>query len=45
MEDHWLWPVKGGTRKERLIALYYFALLGGGLAAIYVLAWALAPFF
>ena len=45
MEDHWLWPVKGGTRKERLIALYYFALLGGGLAAIYLLAWVLAPFF
>ena len=45
MEDHWLWPLKGGTWEERQIALYYFALLGGGLAAIYVLAWALAPFF
>jgi len=28
MEDHWLWPLKGGTWEERLIALYYFALLG-----------------
>jgi hypothetical protein len=30
MEDHWLYPLKGGTGKERLIALYYFALLGSG---------------
>jgi hypothetical protein len=45
MEDHWLWPLQGGTWKERLIALGYLALLGGGLSAMYLLAWALAPFF
>ena len=45
MEDHWLWPVKGGTWKERLIALGYLALLGGGFSAMYLLAWALVPFF
>ena len=45
MEDHWLWPLKGGTGNERLAALGYLFLLGGGLAAIYVLAWALAPCF
>ena len=45
MEDLWLWPLHGGTRKERLAALGYLALLWGGLLAMYVLAWALAPFF
>jgi hypothetical protein len=45
MEDHWLWPLKGGTWKERLTALGYLALLGSGLSAMYLLAWALAPFF
>jgi hypothetical protein len=40
MDDPWLWPVKA-----RLIALGYLVLLGGGLAAIYVLACVLAPFF
>jgi len=45
MEDHWFWPLKGGTWKERLIALGYLALLGGGLSVMYLLAWVLAPFF
>ncbi|MEJ2672815.1 MAG: hypothetical protein P8168_11585 [Deltaproteobacteria bacterium] len=45
MEDHRLWPLKGGTWKERLVALGYLALLCGGLAAIYVLTWGLAPFY
>jgi hypothetical protein len=45
MEDHWLWPLQGGTWKERIIALGYLALLWGGLSALYLLAWALAPFF
>jgi hypothetical protein len=37
--------LKGWTWKERLIALGYLALLGGGLSAMYLLAWTLAPFF
>lgn len=45
MEDHWLWPLQGGTWKERIIALGYLALLWGGLSALYLLAWTLAPFF
>jgi len=45
MEDPWLWPLKGGTWKERLVAFGYLTLLCGGLAAIYVLAWGLAPFY
>jgi hypothetical protein len=45
MEDHWLWPLQGGAWEEHLIALGYLALLWGGLSALYLLAWALAPFF
>jgi len=45
MEDHWLWPFKNGNWKERLIALSYLAILWGGLSALYLLAWTLAPFF
>ena len=45
MEEHWLWPFKGGAWKERLIALGYLVYLFCGLAVLYLLAWALAPYF
>ncbi|MFA5111332.1 MAG: hypothetical protein WC443_08010 [Desulfobaccales bacterium] len=41
----WLWPFKGGSRKERRIALAYALELALGFAAIYYLSWALAPYF
>jgi hypothetical protein len=34
-----LWPLKGGTWRERLKAAALFLLLTGGLASIYLLAW------
>jgi hypothetical protein len=45
MEEHWLWPFRGGTWKDRLLALacaLELALLAG---AFYWLAWVLAPYF
>ena len=41
----WLWPLKGGTWKERRIALAYALELALGGVVIYYLAWALAPYF
>ena len=44
-KENRLWPLTGGTRKERWLALAYaleFALL---TAAGYYLFWALAPYF
>jgi hypothetical protein len=34
-----LWPLKGGTWRERLKAAALFLLLTCGLASIYLLAW------
>jgi hypothetical protein len=45
MEEHWLWPFRGGTWKERLLALAYALELALAAAAFYWLAWALAPCF
>jgi len=45
MEEHWLWPFKGGTWTERLWALAYALELVLSAAAFYWLAWALAPYF
>ena len=45
MDEHWLWPVKGGTRKEKLLALAYALELALLAAAFYWLAWTLAPYF
>ncbi len=41
----WLWPFKGGTWKERSIALVYALELVLGFVAIYNVAKALAPYF
>lgn len=40
-----IWPLKGGTWRERLKAAALFLLLIGGWAGIYILAWALSPYF
>ncbi len=40
-----LWPLMGGTPRERLKAVALFLLLIGGWAGIYVLAWVLSPYF
>lgn len=43
MEQHWLWPFKGGTRKERRGGIGYLLLLLLLWGSLYLLAWALAP--
>jgi hypothetical protein len=45
MDEHWLWPLKGGTWKERLVSLADVLELILMAAALYILAWALAPYF
>ncbi len=45
MEEHGLWPLRGGTRKDRLRALGFLLNLGLVAAAFYWLLWVLAPFF
>jgi hypothetical protein len=45
MHEHWLWPFKGGTWKERLVGLADVLELILMAAALYILAWALAPYF
>lgn len=44
MKEDWLWPLKGGTRKEKCqgIALVLELLLLA--AGLYVAAWLLAPY-
>ena len=41
----WLWPLKGGTWKDRLKAAPYIAILALMAAAFCCLFWALAPYF
>jgi|GEM_PF-1176313 len=41
----WLWPFKGGTCKERMIALAYALELVLGCVAIYYLGRVLTPYF
>ncbi|MEW6657396.1 MAG: hypothetical protein AB1424_01920 [Thermodesulfobacteriota bacterium] len=41
----WLWPFKGGTKRERLLALPYVGLLALMAVVFYFLSWALAPYF
>jgi hypothetical protein len=45
MEEHWLWPFRGGSRKDRLLALAYALELALLAAGFYWLAWTLAPCF
>jgi hypothetical protein len=40
-----LWPLRGGTWRERLTAAAFFLLLIGGWASFYILAWALSLYF
>jgi hypothetical protein len=40
-----LWPLMGGTWRERLKAAALFLLLIGGWAGLYILAWVLSPYF
>ena len=42
---NWLWPFKGGTWKERLLALAYALELASLVMAFYYLFCALAPYF
>jgi hypothetical protein len=44
-KDDWLWPLRGGTWKERLLALADLLELLLLVAAFYCCAWALAPYF
>jgi len=43
MEESRLWPFKGGTRKERLLAVALFIELLILWAGLYALAWILSP--
>ncbi len=45
MDEHWLWPVKGGTWKERLIGLIDVVEIALLAALLYRMAWVLAPYF
>jgi hypothetical protein len=45
MEEHWLWPFKGGGWKDRLLALAYALELALLAAFLYCLAWTLDPYF
>ncbi|MBW1953994.1 MAG: hypothetical protein JRI66_13110 [Deltaproteobacteria bacterium] len=45
MHEHWLWPIRGGTWREKLWALVYVLELLLLAVLWYVLAWALAPYF
>jgi len=45
MNEHWLWPFKGGTWKERLIGLIDVVEIVLLAALLYGLAWVLAPYF
>lgn len=40
----WVWPLKGGTWKERLLAVPYALLLALMATAFYRLVWVLAPY-
>jgi hypothetical protein len=44
MEEHWLWPFKGGTWTERLWALVDILELIILAAGWYWLVWLLAPY-
>lgn len=41
----WLWPLKGGTWKERMITLVYALELVLGCVTIYYLTKVLTPYF
>jgi inner membrane protein involved in colicin E2 resistance len=41
----WLWPFKGGTRKERILAMKYLGVVGLMAVVFYFLYLALAPYF
>lgn len=41
---NWLWPLRGGTWKERLAALVIILELVFLAIAFYCYAWALAPY-
>lgn len=45
MKEHWCWPFKGGTWKERLIGLIDVVEIVLLAALLYGLAWVLAPYF
>ena len=44
MEDHWLWPFRGGTRQEMLKGIALILELALLAAGFYVACWLLAPF-
>jgi hypothetical protein len=41
MNEHWLWPLKGGTRKEKLWALVDILELVLLATILYCLSWVL----
>lgn len=43
MEDHWLWPFKGGTWQEMLKGIAIILELALLSAGFYVACWLLAP--
>jgi hypothetical protein len=43
MEDHWLWPFRGGTRQEMLKGIAIILELALLATGFYVACWLLAP--